>query len=127
MAAKGVTKATTLAELVQSWDLTPADIVTFGDMPNDIDMLRWSGHSYAMTGGHPDAIAAAQHLAPPAVEDGGAQVLEGMLARLKLGLFGAQHQFAAHLPGIEIAMGVRGIGEVIIAVHPGHDVATSQR
>ena len=82
MGAKGVTKATTLAELARSWDLTPADIVTFGDMPNDIDMLRWSGHSYAMTGGHPDAIAAAQHLAPPAVEDGVAQVLEGMLARL---------------------------------------------
>lgn len=83
MAAKGVTKATTLAELAQSWDITPADVVSFGDMPNDIDMLRWAGHSYAMEGGHPDAIAAAQHVAPPAAEDGVAQVLEDMLARLQ--------------------------------------------
>ncbi|HLS03607.1 MAG TPA: HAD family hydrolase [Actinomycetales bacterium] len=80
MGAKGITKATTLAELAQSWDLTPADVITFGDMPNDVDMLRWSGHSYAMTGGHFEAIAAAQHVAPPASEDGVAQVLEQMLA-----------------------------------------------
>src|SRR5699024_2652200 len=81
MAAKGVTKATTHAELAHRWDVTPADVITFGDMPNDIDMLRWSGQSYAMTGGHPDAIAAAQHLAPPASEDGVAQVLEDLLAK----------------------------------------------
>src|SRR5690625_310411 len=82
MAARGVTKATTLAELTETWGLMPADVVTFGDMPNDVDMLRWSAHSYAMEGGHPEAIAAAQHVAPPASADGVAQILEGMLARV---------------------------------------------
>jgi len=84
MAAQGVTKATTLAELAGTWGLSPADVVAFGDMPNDSDMLRWAGHSYAMDGGHPEAVEAATHLAPPAIEDGVAQVLEGMLADTSL-------------------------------------------
>jgi len=81
MGPRGVTKASSLGELACSWGIAPADVVTFGDMPNDVDMLRWSGTSYAMSGGHADAISAADHLAPPAVEDGVAQVLEHMLLR----------------------------------------------
>lgn len=81
MGPLGVTKATSLAELAQSWGIAPAEIVTFGDMPNDVDMLRWAGTSYAMTGGHPDAIAAADHVAPSAADDGVAQVLEDLLLR----------------------------------------------
>jgi len=50
--------------------------VTFGDMPNDIERLTWSGTSYAMSGGNADAISAADHVAPPAGDDGVAQVLE---------------------------------------------------
>jgi hydroxymethylpyrimidine pyrophosphatase-like HAD family hydrolase len=42
-------------------------------------MLTWSGTSYAMSGGHPDAISAADHLAPTAGDDGVAQVLERLL------------------------------------------------
>lgn len=76
----GVSKATSLAELALSWGIAPADVVTFGDMPNDVDMLRWAGTSFAMSGGHADAISAADHVAPPAAEDGVAQVLEHMLA-----------------------------------------------
>lgn len=81
MGPLGVTKATSLAELAQSWEIAPEDVVTFGDMPNDVDMLRWAGTSYAMTGGHPDAISAADHVAPSAADDGVAQVLEDLLLR----------------------------------------------
>ncbi len=81
MGPLGVTKASSLGDLAASWGIDPADVVTFGDMPNDVDMLRWSGTSYAMSGGHPDAIAAADHLAPPAADDGVAQVLDDLLSR----------------------------------------------
>ena len=58
-----------------------ADVVAFGDMPNDIEMLRWAGLSYAMSGGHPEAVAAAKALAPPCEEDGVAQVRRGPARR----------------------------------------------
>ncbi|QTE27949.1 HAD-IIB family hydrolase [Pengzhenrongella sicca] len=80
MGPLGVTKATSLAELAQSWGIPAAEVVSFGDMPNDVDMLRWAGTSFAMTGGHADAVSAADHLAPAAADDGVAQVLEYMLA-----------------------------------------------
>ena len=34
---------------------TAADVVAFGDMPNDVPMLTWAGTSYAMGNAHPDA------------------------------------------------------------------------
>jgi len=79
MGPQGVTKGSSLADLARMWGIAPEDVVTFGDMPNDIEMLTWSGTSYAMSGGHPDAISAADHLAPKAGDDGVAQVLEHML------------------------------------------------
>jgi len=79
MGPRGVTKGSSLADLARMWGIEPADVVTFGDMPNDIEMLAWSGTSYAMSGGHPDAITAADHLAPTAGDDGVAQVLEHLL------------------------------------------------
>lgn len=79
VSAPGVSKATTLAELAASRGIGAADVVAFGDMPNDLAMLAWAGTGYAMTGGHPEAVAAADHLAPPCDEDGVAQVLERLL------------------------------------------------
>ena len=79
MGPLGVTKGSSLADLARMWGIAPEEVVTFGDMPNDIEMLTWSGTSYAMSGGHPEAISAADHLAPTAGDDGVAQVLEHLL------------------------------------------------
>lgn len=76
----GVTKASTLAGYAEARGIGADHVIAFGDMPNDIEMLRWAGRSYAMDRGHPDAYAAARSVAPPAMEDGVAQVLEAMLA-----------------------------------------------
>ena len=79
LSAPGVTKATALQRLAESLDVKPTDVVAFGDMPNDVAMLAWAGTGYAMQGGHPAAIEAADGLAPPCEQDGVAQVLERLL------------------------------------------------
>jgi Cof subfamily protein (haloacid dehalogenase superfamily) len=78
----GVNKAVTLAEYAGSLGIDAADVVAFGDMPNDIEMLRWAGHGYAMASGHPEAIRAAGQQAPHFDDDGVAQILEARLAAL---------------------------------------------
>ncbi len=74
----GVTKASTLATLCAELGITAAEVVAFGDMPNDVEMLRWAGTSYAMADAHPDALAAATHTAPGHDADGVAVVLAGL-------------------------------------------------
>jgi Cof subfamily protein (haloacid dehalogenase superfamily) len=82
VSALGVSKAHTVAELAEERGIEQQDVVAFGDMPNDLELLAWAGRGYAMTGGHPDAIAAAPHLAPSMEDDGVAQILEQLLARI---------------------------------------------
>jgi Cof subfamily protein (haloacid dehalogenase superfamily) len=78
--APGVSKAAALARVAEHLGIRAAEVAAFGDMPNDVEMLRWAGLSYAMTGGHPEAIAAAKGVAPRCEEDGVAQVVEFLLA-----------------------------------------------
>jgi Cof subfamily protein (haloacid dehalogenase superfamily) len=80
ISAPGVSKASTLALIAQERQIDPRDVVAFGDMPNDVPMLRWAGRGYAMADGHAEAIAAADRVAPPCAEDGVAQVIEQLLA-----------------------------------------------
>ena len=79
ISALGVSKASTLATVAAQRGIDQADVVAFGDMPNDVPMLRWAGRGYAMADGHPEAIAAADAVAPPFEQDGVAQVLEALL------------------------------------------------
>jgi hypothetical protein len=80
ISALGVSKASALARLSAHLGVAAVDVAAFGDMPNDVEMLRWAGLSYAMSGGHPEAVAAARGLAPPCEQDGVAQVVEVLLA-----------------------------------------------
>ncbi|WP_088286893.1 HAD-IIB family hydrolase [Kineosporia sp. A_224] len=82
VAALGVSKASTLAMLAQERGIAASEVVAFGDQPNDVPMLHWAGRGYAMADGHPEALAAADAVAPPCAEDGVAQVLEALLAGL---------------------------------------------
>lgn len=75
ISAAGVTKATTLAAVATEMGLGPADVLAFGDMPNDLPMLEWAGTSYAMANGHQSVRDLADHVAPGNDEDGVAAVL----------------------------------------------------
>ena len=76
VAAAGVNKGTALAELASRWRIDPADVIAFGDMPNDLEMLGWAGHAVAMANAHPDVTAIAAEIAADHHDDGVARVLE---------------------------------------------------
>jgi Cof subfamily protein (haloacid dehalogenase superfamily) len=82
LAVPGINKAVTLAGYAASLGIAAADVVAFGDMPNDIEMLQWAGDGYAMASGHPEAIRAAGQQAPHFDDDGVAQILEAKLLGL---------------------------------------------
>jgi len=80
LSALGVTKATTLALLAARWGIGQHEVIAFGDMPNDLDMLKWAGRGYAVGNAHPSVLAAADEHAPSIHDDGVAQVVERLLA-----------------------------------------------
>ena len=75
----GVTKAAGLARWAGGLGIGPADVWAFGDMPNDLPMLRWAGRSYAVANAHPDVLAAASHRCPANSHDGVAWALERLV------------------------------------------------
>lgn len=75
ISAVGVTKGRRLREVCASLGVDAADVVAFGDMPNDLDMMGWAGTSYAMANGHESVLAGATHVALRNDEDGVARVL----------------------------------------------------
>ena len=76
MSALGVSKATALAALCAERGILPAEVVAFGDMPNDLPMLRWAGTSYGVANAHADVLAVVDHKTASNDDDGVAQVLE---------------------------------------------------
>jgi Cof subfamily protein (haloacid dehalogenase superfamily) len=72
----GISKATGIEEVARPLGIVAQDVVTFGDMPNDVPMLRWAGLGVAMGNAHPDALAAADEVTVTNADDGVARVLE---------------------------------------------------
>ncbi len=78
MSAPGVTKAAVLADWCADWGISADRVVAFGDMPNDLPMLRWAGTSYAVANAHPDVLREATYTCSSNDEDAVAGVLEGL-------------------------------------------------
>ncbi len=76
MSAAGITKATGLALLAAEYAVDPADVLAFGDMPNDVPMLAWAGCGVAVANAHPEALAVADAVTLSNVDDGVADYLE---------------------------------------------------
>jgi Cof subfamily protein (haloacid dehalogenase superfamily) len=74
--AYGVTKATTLEQVIGERGLEASDVVAFGDMPNDLEMLAWAGLGVAVANAHPDVLAVADEVTLSNDDDGVAIVLE---------------------------------------------------
>jgi Cof subfamily protein (haloacid dehalogenase superfamily) len=76
ISAAGVTKAAGLAWLCEREGFTAADVVAFGDMPNDLPLLAWAGRSVAMENAHPAVKEIADEVTLSNDEDGVAVYLE---------------------------------------------------
>ncbi|MGA9871112.1 MAG: HAD family hydrolase [Rhodococcus sp. (in: high G+C Gram-positive bacteria)] len=76
LSAPGVTKASGLTTVADRLGIGAADIAAFGDMPNDVPMLRMAGLGVAMGNAHPAALAAADEVTTTNADDGVARVLE---------------------------------------------------
>lgn len=81
MTQRSVTKGAALAALAAEMGLSAADALAFGDMPNDLSMLRWAGRSVAVANAHPEVRAAAAETTLSNVDDGVAVYLERLLDR----------------------------------------------
>lgn len=72
----GLSKAKGLSLAARRLGLRAADTIAFGDMPNDIPMFDWAGHSVAMANAHPELLSVADEVTESNDEDGIATVLE---------------------------------------------------
>ncbi len=66
----GITKASTLALLCAELGIEAADVVAFGDMPNDLAMLSWAGRGYVVANAHGTLLSAGFTVVPANGEDG---------------------------------------------------------
>jgi Cof subfamily protein (haloacid dehalogenase superfamily) len=82
ISAKGITKATGLARVTADRGLGPADVVYFGDMPNDLAAFDWvrtgGGRAVAMAHAHPDVLVAATDVTDANDADGVAAFLASL-------------------------------------------------
>lgn len=79
MSARGINKGVALAELCDSLGILPEQVVAFGDMLNDLPMLRWAGTGVAVANAHPAVLAVANAVTLSNDEDGLAVFVEGLL------------------------------------------------
>lgn len=82
MSARGINKGVALAELCASLDIQPEQVVAFGDMLNDLPMLRWAGTGVAVANAHPEVLAAADAVTLSNDDDGVAVFVEQLLGQL---------------------------------------------
>ena len=76
ISAPGVTKAGTLARLCEERGVDAAEVVAFGDMPNDLAVLAFAGAGYAMANAHHMVMAAVERRTLSNDDHGVAAVLE---------------------------------------------------
>jgi HAD superfamily hydrolase (TIGR01484 family) len=76
ISAPGVSKASALERLCRQRGIAPEDVIAFGDMPNDLPMLRWAGHAVAVANAHPDVLGVADEVTRDNDDAGVARVLE---------------------------------------------------
>lgn len=79
ISARGVDKARGLRVACARHGIPLGDVIAFGDMPNDLPMLRLAGLGVAVANAHPDVLAAADEVTASNADDGVAQVLERVL------------------------------------------------
>ncbi|HEM2778369.1 TPA: HAD family hydrolase [Streptococcus suis] len=79
----GIHKAWGLEQVLQDLGIQAEQVVAFGDSDNDLELLAYAGHSYAMENATDKVKAVAKYRAPSHLEAGVMQVLENWLSETK--------------------------------------------
>lgn len=77
--AAGISKATALEKVRTELGVEPGDTVAVGDSENDVEMLGWAAHGWAMGHAPPFVIAGADYVTGTLDDDGAATVLRSLL------------------------------------------------
>ena len=73
---EGIHKAWGLGQVLEELSISPEHVMAFGDSDNDIELLAYAGHSYAMENATDKVKAVAKFIAPSHLEAGVMQVIE---------------------------------------------------
>lgn len=79
ISSKGVTKAQALKRVCEHLNVESEHVLSFGDMPNDITMLKYAGLGVAVGNAPTQVQQAADIVALPNDQDGVAAILEKLL------------------------------------------------
>ena len=80
--AAGVTKAAALERWSARLGIGAEGVWAFGDMPNDVPMIRWAGVGWAVANAHAEVRAVADRVCPSNDDDGVAVTLERLLQQM---------------------------------------------
>ncbi|RUS24520.1 HAD-like domain-containing protein, partial [Jimgerdemannia flammicorona] len=83
VSAVGVCKGSSLAALCEAWGVDKKEVIAFGDMPNDVEMITWAGRGVAVKNAHSDVLAVADEVTLSNWDDGVAVVLEDVVRNLE--------------------------------------------
>ncbi|GAA3687167.1 hypothetical protein C8D87_10146 [Lentzea atacamensis] len=78
LTALDVSKVNAVKAVCASLGIHRSDVVAFGDMPNDLELLRWAGRAWAMGNAHPSLLREFPVTASND-DDGVAKALESLL------------------------------------------------
>lgn len=78
---EGVDKGSAVRALAAQYGVAAQEVLAFGDSDNDLPMLRWAGHGYAMGNAAPEVKAEIDRHTAPCHEAGVARVIERYLAQ----------------------------------------------
>ncbi|CAM0138592.1 hypothetical protein VKS41_008319 [Umbelopsis sp. WA50703] len=79
IAAAGVSKGVAMKNLCSELNIPLENVVAFGDMLNDTEMLRFAGRGIAVANAHPLLIKVADEITDSCQDDGVAIVLEQLI------------------------------------------------
>ncbi len=79
ISAYGVSKASMLKHCCAELGIDASRVAAFGDMPNDVDMLSWSGMSYVVANAHPALLELDFTVVPGNDESGVGQTIMELL------------------------------------------------
>lgn len=77
-----VHKAATVESLLVGHGVGASEVVAFGDMPNDVELLRWAGLGVAVANAHPLVLDVADEVTASNDDDGVALVIERLVAQV---------------------------------------------